>query len=211
MKIEFFHDVVCAWCYIQSPVLRKLSENYQVDIIHRNFILQRNDEEMRQRWGSLESAKQQILKHWMACREFEGKPERFNIVGMQESDFLYPNGQLAAQATKAAELIKGQAGHWEMFDTLQVNHLQQAKNVGEIGTIYHAASQLGYDMKTFLQCMQSDEVQAALDHDAYLASFYQVKSIPTMIVNGQAAIRATTKYHDLVASLQAMNLVARNS
>lgn len=85
MKIEFFHDVVCGWCYIQSPALRKLNERYGVEVVHRSFVLQRNDREMINRWGSLEGAKNQILQHWESCAEFEGSYERFNISGMREA------------------------------------------------------------------------------------------------------------------------------
>lgn len=202
MKIEFFHDVVCGWCYIQSPALRKLQENYNVEIVHRCFILQRNDREMINRWGSLEGAKHQILQHWESCAEFEGSYERFNISGMREAPFNYPNGFLAGKATKTAEILRGQNAHWDMFDLLQKYHLQFAKNIAEKSVILEAAAELQYEISEFSDVLESEEVVSKITKDSQIAFQYGVRSIPTLVVGEKHAIRTTTKYDDLVSSLK---------
>lgn len=201
MKIEFFHDVVCGWCYIQSSVLRKCSEEIGIKVVHRNFILQRNDHEMISKWGSLDGAKEIILQHWQSCADFEGIPERFNIDGMRKSTFNYPNGQLSAQATKAAELIYGQEAHWNMFDKLQSYHLKQAKNVGDIETIKEAVKELDFDVENFIEVMFSDCVSKALKEDLLVSFSYGVQSIPTIVIDEKYKINSTTRYQDLLKCL----------
>ncbi|SEG75051.1 DsbA family oxidoreductase [Vibrio hangzhouensis] len=208
MKIEFFHDVVCGWCYIQSPVLRAIQAKIDVKVVHRNFILQRNDREMISKWGSLEGAKEQILQHWESCSAFEGKSDRFNIDGMREADFHYPNGLIAAQATKAAEILGGQEAHWDMFDVLQRYHLQEAKNVGDIDVVKEAITELDYEPEKFLDVMFSENVKNDLNKNSLLALNYGVRSIPTLVVDSKYLIRSTTKYQDLVNTL--VNLGAVN-
>ncbi|EOX4315594.1 DsbA family protein [Vibrio cholerae] len=66
-QIEFFHDAVCGWCYVLSPRLRKLAKQQNIQIVQRCFVLQRSDEEMVERFGSLAQAKSEILNHWIAC------------------------------------------------------------------------------------------------------------------------------------------------
>jgi putative protein-disulfide isomerase len=40
IQIEFFHDVLCAWCFAISPRVHRLAqENPDVEIIHRSFAL----------------------------------------------------------------------------------------------------------------------------------------------------------------------------
>jgi predicted DsbA family dithiol-disulfide isomerase len=41
VTIEFFHDVLCAWCYAFSPRLEKLAQQFpeQIIIVHRAFAL----------------------------------------------------------------------------------------------------------------------------------------------------------------------------
>ncbi|WP_375748106.1 DsbA family protein [Vibrio sp. HN007] len=206
-KIEFFHDVVCGWCYIQSPALRRLASEYDVRVVHRNFVLQRNDREMINKWGSLENAKAEILQHWESCQSFEGNNEKFNISGMREADFNYPNGLLAAKATKAAEILHGQKGHWDMFDLLQKYHLQLTKNVNDIEVIQQAANDLEYDKQAFNQLLESEHVLSELTRDSEIAFKYCVRSIPTLIVNEKYAIRATTKYADLLNTLKKLEVL----
>ena len=197
MKIEFFHDVVCGWCYIQSSVLRKLSKELEIKVTQRNFILQRNDHEMISRWGSLDGAKEIILQHWQSCEDFEGIPGRFNIDGMRKSTFNYPNGQLSAQATKAAELIYGQKAHWDMFDKLQGYHIRQAKNIGDIETIKEAVRELNFDLEHFLEVMSSECVSKALKEDLLVSFSYGVQSTPTIVIDEKYKINSTTCYEDL--------------
>ncbi|MCS0172333.1 DsbA family oxidoreductase [Vibrio alginolyticus] len=207
MKVEFFHDVVCGWCYIQSPILRELNLKYNVEVVHRNFILQKNDQEMIARWGSLEAAKEQVLQHWESCMAFEGKPERFNINGMRESSFNYPNGMLAAKATKTAEILGGQTAHWDMFDTLQKFHLQDSKNVSDINVIKEAINIQSYDEKIFIELMNSEQVNNELSKDALMAFNYGVKSIPTLVVNNEHVIRSTTKLPVLMKMLSDLEVL----
>jgi predicted DsbA family dithiol-disulfide isomerase len=67
IKIDFYHDVVCGWCFVIAPRLRKLSEELPLEIRHRSFVLQDSREEMVRAWGSLERAKREILGHWSAA------------------------------------------------------------------------------------------------------------------------------------------------
>ncbi|MFC6669999.1 DsbA family oxidoreductase [Marinobacterium aestuariivivens] len=199
-RIEFFHDAVCGWCYIQSPILRKLADEGLVEVHHRAFVLQRNDHEMKLRFGSLENAKKEILNHWQSCQRFEGT-RRFNIEGMRAAPFNYPSGLLAAKGAKAAELLGGQDTHWDFFDLVQQEHLQRANNIGAIDTLLGVASCLGFDTVEFEQTMHSDEVEAGLESDRKRAERFDIRSIPSMIVDDRYLVGKTTKYSDLVRLL----------
>lgn len=207
MKIEFFHDVVCGWCYIQSPVLRAMQKDIGIEVVHRNFILQRNDEEMIAKWGSLEGAKEQILQHWESCVAFEGVPERFNVDGMRKADFNYPNGFTAARATKAAEILRGQEAHWDLFDALQRYHLKEAKNVGDMQVIKEAIIELDYELEEFVDVMFSENVANELNKDSLIAFKYGVRSIPTLVVDSKHVIRSTAKYQHLVKTLESLGVL----
>lgn len=204
VKIEFFHDVVCGWCYIQSPVLRKIRKHFDVEVIHRSYILQHNPQQLAQRFGSLAKAKREILSHWHSCQKFEGSTDRFNIQGMTAATFSYPSGLLSAQATKAAEYLNGQLGHWNMFDALQKAHLQHAQNIGNIDTILAVADMLGYEIDEFLDAMYQPKIFEALKQDSARAQAFNIRSIPAMIVNGEEVIRQTTRYEAFVDYLHTL-------
>ncbi len=132
IQVEFFHDVVCGWCYLQSPRLRKVAAEFNANVIQRTFVLQRNQQEMVQRFGSIGAAKREILGHWKSCRTQAEDPSRFNIEGMQQQTFDYPNGWQGTLACKAAEQLAGHPGHWDMFDRIQLAHLKENRNVGTL-------------------------------------------------------------------------------
>ena len=40
LTIDFFHDVVCCWCFNISSRMRGLSDEFDLNIRHRTFVLQ---------------------------------------------------------------------------------------------------------------------------------------------------------------------------
>ncbi|WP_445399781.1 DsbA family oxidoreductase [Zobellella sp. An-6] len=191
VTIEFFHDAVCGWCYVLSPRLRKLVERADVEVKQRCFVLQRNDKEMVQRFGSLAAAKSEILKHWVACQQKADDPTRFNIEGMRARPFSYPSGYLAALGAKAAELLGNSDTHWDYFDEIQRLHLKVNDNIGDREVIIAAAGNIGLDTEAFAKALDSDEVRQAVETDLKRARDFDLRSIPSLIINGEHVVSDT--------------------
>ena len=103
IQIEFFHDVLCAWCYVLSPRVKKLIEKYpnEIILIHRAFALAPSERSLEYMFDSKEAAKQEILEHWRAANEND--PEhRINAELMETRDFDYPYSMPGLLACKAA-------------------------------------------------------------------------------------------------------------
>lgn len=190
-QIEFFHDAVCGWCYVLSPRLRAIAKKKHVRVVQRCFVLQRDDQEMIARFGSLQQAKEEILRHWVACQKAADEPERINIEGMRAQPFSYPSGYLAALGAKAAEGLAGHAAHWDYFDEIQRLHLQVNDNIGDMAAIVKAAVNIGLDEAGFLRAFQSPQTVAAVESDLMLARQYQIRSIPTLVINGEKVVSST--------------------
>ncbi len=188
IQIEFFHDAVCGWCYILSPRLRKMAAKYPVKVIHRAFVLQRNDEEMVARFGSMELAKQEILHHWLSCKSFADDPDSINIEGMRAAGFNYPNGYLAALYAKAIERIAGQNAHWDFFDAVQKVHLYHNQNIGDAAVLDAIAQLLGLPLDQINAILHSAENINALEEDRARAAYFDVKTIPTLLINSRNLI-----------------------
>ncbi|MEJ2765311.1 DsbA family protein [Photobacterium sp. MCCC 1A19761] len=39
IRVDFFHDVICGWCYVISPRLRRLATEFDLDVHHHAFAL----------------------------------------------------------------------------------------------------------------------------------------------------------------------------
>jgi len=58
IRVDFFHDVACSWCYVLSPRLRMLTEELNLDVHHHSFALSATKEDMVQMFGSRSKAKE---------------------------------------------------------------------------------------------------------------------------------------------------------
>ncbi|MCB2017405.1 MAG: DsbA family protein [Hydrogenophaga sp.] len=183
LTLEFFHDVVCGWCFNLSPRLRALADEFKLDIRHRTFVLQDSPERMAEVFGSPATAKETILGHWSACAASSETPERFAIERMRAAPFDYPHGLPAALACHAAQRLEGQAGHWRLFDALQVAHLSEARNVADVDVLLDIARAAGFPADAFRQAMLDPVTRERVETDRRLARRLELRSVPTVIVH----------------------------
>ncbi len=203
LTIDFFHDVVCCWCFNISSRMHVLAERFDLDIRHRTFVLQADRDEMASRWGSPAKARETILGHWTVCRQASDQPERIDIDAMRAARFDYPHGMTAALGCKAAERIGGQAAHWAMFDRLQEAHLSQARDVASTTVVLEAARDLGFEAGPFAEIFDDPATALAVDADRQLARRLQVRSIPALVVRETGTRLVNGPVEDLAAQLRA--------
>jgi len=185
MEIEFFHDVLCAWCYALSPRLRRLTEEFpDIQVIHRSFPLAPQPEDIAHMFGSKEKGKKNILKHWKAANMNDDE-HRINAELMEQRDFDYPYSTPALLACKAAEMQGAQEMHWNYFDKAQEAHLTLCRNVADFDVLVDIARELGLDVDRFKMDLYSQEAQLALHRDIDRALELGVEATPTLVANGR--------------------------
>ncbi|WP_192034610.1 DsbA family protein [Halomonas sp. YLGW01] len=182
LTLDFFHDVVCGWCFNLSPRLHRLAEEFELDIRHRTFVLQDSPARMVEVFGSMAQAKATILDHWAACRDASDAPERFNIEGMRSAPFDYPHGLPGALACQAAQYLAGQAGHWQMFDAIQAAHLSEARNIADPRVLRAIAQEAGFGTYAFWRLMEDPATFEAVQANQRLDRRLRVSVVPTVIV-----------------------------
>lgn len=201
LTVDFFHDVVCGWCFNISPRLRALAGELDLDIRHHTFVLQDNAEQMIAAFGSLAQAKETILGHWAACQAASDTPELFNIEGMRSAAFDYPYGLPAALFCKAAERLADHDGHWDVFDAIQRAHIVEARNVADPYVLLDIVEQAGFEPDVFWRMVSDPETRRAVEADQMLARRLQVVSVPTLIVRETGARLVNGPIEDLRAQL----------
>ena len=209
LTIDFFHDVVCCWCFNISSRMRALAAEFDLDIRHRTFVLQASPAEMAARWGTPEDARETILGHWAVCRQVSDRPELVDIDAMRAAPFDYPHGLIAALGCKTAEQLGGQAAHWDMFDHLQRSHLTEARNIADPEVVLHAAQELGFETAAFADVLEDPETLRTVETDRQYARALQVRSIPTLFVRKTGSRLVNGPREDLAMQLRAaLRLVA---
>lgn len=203
LTVDFFHDVVCGWCYVMSPRLRQVAAELGVTVRQRSFVLQESPEQMRRVFGSMERAKRVILGHWEACARHDDTP-RIDIEGMRSETFDYPSGLAGALACQAAHLLAGEAGHWDLFDAIQRAHLSEHRNVGDAAVLLDIAAALGFDRPEFARVMQGEEARRRVREDRAAAARLGIDSIPTLVAGPHQARLQTLPLADLRDRLLAL-------
>lgn len=185
MKIEFFHDVICSFCFPMSYRMRQLKERRpEIQIIHRSFALVPEVEAFDKMFGNRESSKAEILTHWEQANENDDL-HRFNIDGMRKSDFLFPISIPALRAVKAAEYLGGDEIAWDVFDALQNALFVQNKNVEDIDVIKEAVSTTDIDLEKWEQAFNNPVSLDGVYRDFELAGSYGISSVPFIVIDGK--------------------------
>lgn len=185
ITIEFFHDVICSFCYPMSYRMRQLQDMMpEVEIIHRSFALVKSETDFNTMFGSRARAKEEIMRHWEHAN-FNDDQHRFNISGMKRADFPFPSSMKGLLASKAAGFTAGQSGYWDVFDALQHALFTENRNVEDQSVIDDCVRNSGIDFMTWQAHYLSDAAREAVERDLLLAQEYQISSIPTLIINGK--------------------------
>ena len=65
VTIEFFHDVICSFCFPMSYRMRQLQKLMpEIQIVHRSYALVKLVSDFDLMFGSRTAAKEEIMSHW---------------------------------------------------------------------------------------------------------------------------------------------------
>ncbi|PTQ55020.1 MAG: DSBA oxidoreductase [Candidatus Carbobacillus altaicus] len=202
LEIEFFHDVLCAWCFALSPRMRQLVSQYpEVRVIHRAFALAPTPESLVSMFGSKEQAKREILSHWRAANENDDA-RRINADLMAAQPFDYPHSMPGLLACKAAERQGGQEAHWAMYDRVQKAHLTECQDITDMSVLRRCAADVGLDVEQWEEDYHVPDVREAVERDIRHARFYGITSVPTLVADQKYALSGAQPYARLAAWIE---------
>lgn len=201
LRIDFFHDVICGWCYVLSPRLRQLAKEMDLDIHHHAFALSADKQEMVAKFGSMKQAKDIILGHWQQCAKADDQ-QRVNVEGMRKKNFEYPTSTSGLIACKAAQKQGGQQEYWDYFDAVTHAHMSENRNIGDLQTLADIAAEVGLDRARFLQDYASPDRVREIKQDRKLARKFEIQSTPSLVINEQWLISGAQSLKELRKQLK---------
>lgn len=204
IELEFFHDVLCAWCYAFSPRVRRLvAEHPEVRVVHRAFALAPTPESIAAMFGSKEAGKREILSHWRAANRNDDE-HRINADLMASRPFDYPHSMPGLLACKAAERQGGQEAHWAMFDRVQRAHLTECLNIADFEVLRQCAAEIGLDVVRWEQDYHSPATRDDVERDLARARLYGITGVPTLVAEHKYALTGAQRYERLKAWLDSV-------
>nr|WP_236674849.1 DsbA family protein [Enterococcus sp. BWR-S5] len=201
MTIEFFHDVICSFCFPMSARLRRMiADRPNVEVIHRSFALGWEEEDFVQMFGSRKQVKDEVLTHWYHANQND-EEHRFNIAGMAAENFDFPTSKNGLIAAKAAGILAGQDAYWEVFDALQAGLFIHSMNIEDKTVICRLVEGTSVDFDEWHRLFVDKETETAVLNDFQLAHKYQLQGVPALVVNGKYMISGAQPTDKLVETL----------
>jgi len=206
ITVDFYHDVICSWCYVISPRLRKLEkENKNIKVKHHSFALFPNKESIIHMFGSKKEGKKQIMEHWRnsSCR-LDEEVCKIDANLMEDKTFDYPHSMPGLIACKAAEKQGGSKMYWDFYDAVQKAHLVEGKNIDSEETLIGIAEVLHLDIELFKKEISSSEIREIVNEEIKNAQEIGINSVPTIVVNGKYKISGARSYDELKQAINRM-------
>lgn len=202
IQVQFFHDVICSFCYPMSYRMRKVQELMpEVEVIHRSFGLVKNEGEFTTMFGSRERAKGEILSHWDHANANDDQ-HRFNIEGMRSETFLFPMSMKPLWACKAARYVGGEAAYWDLFDALQAAFFTDNKDIESDEVITQAVTSVGLNLDQWQEHFHSHQVKADVQADFDLAEQYAVHSVPALVINDAVRVSGAVSLAEIIKAIE---------
>ncbi|MCK9470819.1 MAG: DsbA family protein [Bacilli bacterium] len=188
LKIEFFHDVICSFCFPMSARMRRIANKYNnIEIIHRSFALGWDPKDFINSFGSREAVKPEVLNHWIHANKNDDE-HRFNIEGMKKTDFNFPISKPGLIAAKAAGIVGGDSMYWDVFDRIQNKLFVENKNIEDNSVLEEAVKETDISFKDWQVQFEKKETEGAVLKDFEIVRSYGVNSAPTLVINNKYAI-----------------------
>lgn len=201
IKVEFFHDVICSFCFPMSARMRQIAKNYDnIEIKHRSFALGWEPDDFIRSFGSREAVKLEVLAHWVHANHNDDE-HRFNIEGMYQTDFNFPISKPGLIAAKAAGLIGGENMYWDVFDRIQNKLFVENKNIEDVAVLEEAVKETSISFVDWKAQFENDETEKAVLADLQLAQTYGVNSAPTLVINERYAIAGAQSQEQIEKTL----------
>lgn len=202
VTIEFFHDVICSFCFPMSYRMRQLQKLMpEVEIVHRSYALVKSVGDFDLMFGSRTAAKEEIMSHWEHANHNDDL-HRFNISGMRQADFPFPASIKGLLACKAACFVAGDAGYWDVFDNLQHALFVQNRNIEEDEVIEDCIRKSGIDFESWLKHYNSEETKNAVERDFLFVKQYNIQGVPALIINGNQQISGAQPLSKIIEAIE---------
>ncbi len=201
VTIEFFHDVICSFCFPMSYRMRQLQKMMpEVQILHRSYALVRSVGDFEMMFGSRAAAKEEIMSHWEHANHNDDL-HRFNISGMRKADFPFPSSMKGLLACKAAYFAASDAAYWDVFDNLQNALFVQNRNIDDDAVIGDCIRKSGIDFASWLKHYHSEETKEAVEKDFLLVKQYGIQGVPALVINGSRQISGAQPLSKIIEAI----------
>jgi predicted DsbA family dithiol-disulfide isomerase len=174
VQLEVFTDFVCPWCYLATPRVEKLRQNFEVDLQWRFFPLHPETPQ-----------EGLLLKDLFAGRNFDIDAAQARLKQLMDAEGLKfnqrthtYNSRLAQELAKAFDSVR---------DPLYRAYFEEARNIGDVEVLVDVAQSVGIPAEAARDVLTQRTFKDAVDADWEKARRYGITGVPSFVAGNQKA------------------------
>lgn len=189
IKLTFFHDVICPFCYMTSKRLKKVVNEFKGEVIvkHKAFAIISSLEDLKAIAPTEEDARQVFLNEFSILKRYIPDYDPEKVIGKGKIKYVWSIPPLIA--CKAAEFQKGDEGHWEYFDRAQDKFFLEGEDITDEKVLVSIAEEIGLDVNKFKEDLNAKRTKLAVIEDEEEAKAMGIRGVPAILVNDTWLIR----------------------
>jgi len=184
--LEVFTDFVCPWCYLATPRVEKLRQNYNIDVHWTYFPLHPET--------PLDGL---LLKDLFAGRNFDLEAAHARLKTLMDSEGLVFNQRSHTYNSRLAqELAKG-FDQDNLREALYKAYFEKGKNIGDVEVLVAIAESCGISGDAARRALNERTFKDAVDADWSEARRYGITGVPSFVAGNQKKLVGAHPYEIL--------------
>jgi predicted DsbA family dithiol-disulfide isomerase len=183
IMLEVFSDYVCPWCYLGDNRVKKLKENYDINVKLIHFPLHPDTPQ-----------EGRALMDLFSCGPEEIQIKNMRMHGIMEADGLPFKDRSHTYNSRLAQEV----GLWadtqpdgeKIHDKFYEAYFVDRRNIGNADVILDVVKSVGLDETAAKAVIDDRSYKDAVDADWAKSHSYGVTGVPTFVSDGQGVVGA---------------------
>jgi len=171
-RLEVFTDFVCPWCYLITPRVEKLKQNFDLDVQWVYFPLHPDTPQ-----------EGLLLSNLFAGRNFDLEAAHARLLSLMEAEGLQFNqrthtfnSRLAQELAKAFDVVR---------DPLYRAYFEHGKNIGDVEVLVEIARANGVTESDARAVLTQRTFKQFVDEDWEKARRYGITGVPSFVAGNR--------------------------
>lgn len=183
ITLEVFSDYVCPWCYLGENRVKKLKENYDINVKLIHFPLHPDTPQ-----------EGRALMDLFSCGPEEIQIKNIRMHGLMEADGLPFKDRSHTYNSRMAQEV----GSWadtqpsgeKIHDKFYEAYFVDRRNIGDADVILDVVKSVGLDETATKAVIDDRSFKDVVDADWAKSHSYGVTGVPTFVSEGQGVVGA---------------------
>jgi predicted DsbA family dithiol-disulfide isomerase len=187
LKVTLFSDFICPFCYIGFHTLRKMKQEFDLDVDWRGF-------QIHPDWPATGIPAEKVYGK-MDPDSRKGAWERISSMATEIGLTMKPpsmltNSHNALAATEYA-ITSGKGEEFE--ERVYRAYFEDGANIGDVEVLKTLGSDVGLDPAQIVEATASPKVQLRLKNNAMVAHQHNVSGVPTFFIGNYPLVGAQSE------------------